>query len=55
MICVVPPYDGPENHGDDVHVSLFVKNSDGKTSESHAFAYTRRGYLSGSEGKRMIL
>jgi len=48
MICVVPPYDGPENQ-DAIHVSLFVKNSDGKTSESHSFVYIRgRGCSSSS-------
>lgn len=68
MICVVPPYDGPENQ-DAIHVSLFVKNSDGKTSESHSFVYTRgRGCCSstslttggncvggGSRGKRLMI
>jgi len=42
MICVVPAYDGPDD-ADTIHVSLFVKNSDGKTSESHAFAYIKSG------------
>lgn len=42
MVCPVPPYDGPEVQVDLIPVSLFIKNSDGKSSETHAFFYKRK-------------
>lgn len=49
IVCTIPPYDGLEM-GTNVAVSVFVKNSDGKSSESHAFLYTRRPSI----GKRKL-
>lgn len=50
IVCTIPAYDGPDVEGS-VAVSLFVKNSDGKCSESHAFLYTRRSRI----GKRKLI
>ena len=45
MVCPVPAYDGPELQLDLIPVSLFVKNSDGKSSETHAFFYKHKPNL----------
>lgn len=45
MVCPVPAYDGPELQSDLIPVSLVVKNSDGKSSETHAFFYKRKNNL----------